>query len=266
MTLSSFLVFIFGVSIGSFLNCVIYWLEKEKRANLGGRSFCPFCGRRLNFFDLIPVLSFFLLRGKCRYCGAKISWQYPLVEVMTGIVFWQAFRFQPVMAGEFFLSRFLNLIYLWTVFSILIIVFVYDLKHYLIPTRLVYFGTLAVFLFKILDVKIIGSFKPLRAAGLGGLAAGLFFFLIWAISAGKWLGFGDVNLAFLVGAFVGPARLFLLLFSAFLIGAIIGLVFVFAGRKEIKSEIPFGPFLVMGTFIALFWGEKVAEWYFNLMI
>ncbi len=234
------IIFILGLLVGSFLNCIVYWLEKKKRKNLLGRSFCPHCSHPLGFFDLIPLLSFIFLRGKCRYCGRKISWHYPLVELLTGLVFLLIFNYYSAPGEVFFLI---------VVSSLLIIVFSYDLKHCLIPSKVVYLGIIITF------------FKFNLLSGLG---MALFFFLIWLVSKGKWMGFGDVELAFLIGLLLGWPNVLTALFSAFLIGAIMGLVLMIFEKKKLKSRLPFGPFLVTGAFIGLFFGERIINWYLSL--
>jgi len=255
-------IFLFGLAAGSFLNCVIYRLEVNK-SFLKGRSFCPHCKHQLNWQDLIPLLSFLILRGKCRYCQKPISFQYPLVELATGILFlcvWQA-------GGEP-LSFFFNS----TIASFLIIIFVYDLKHYIIPDRVIYPAIGIAFLYRAFEAlafnhwplgfEISSLINPLLAA----FGAAAFFLVIVLISRGRWMGVGDIKLAFLMGLILGWPNILAALFLAFFIGAIFGVALVIAGRKTLKSEVPFGPFLVTGTFIALFWGQEVINWYLNLFL
>jgi len=146
----SFFIFLFGLVVGSFLNCVIYRLETEQ-SFLKGRSFCPHCGYPLAWKDLIPLLSFLILKGKCRYCGEKISGQYPLVELATGTLF--------LLVAYYFLFP-LNVIhivktcYLLIVASFLIVIFVYDLKHYIIPDKVIYPAIVFVVLYQFFSFKI----------------------------------------------------------------------------------------------------------------
>ena len=126
---SSVIVFIFGLIVGSFLNCVVYRLEQDS-SFLGGRSFCPLCKHKLSWRDLIPVFSFLILKGKCRYCQQKISWQYPLVELVTGFLFFLVFHYTRYDIPY--------IVYGLIITAFLIIIFVYDLKHYLIPDKVIY--------------------------------------------------------------------------------------------------------------------------------
>ncbi len=262
-------VFFFGLTVGSFLNCVIYRLE-EGKSFLKGRSFCPHCKHQLSWQDLIPVLSFLILKGKCRYCKKPISWQYPIVEIATGLLFLLIFNFQ------FSISNYLNLIYYLIISTLLIVIFVYDFKHYVIPDKIIYLAiglALIYQLFGILNFghwdlfrnwKLeIGNLQPLLNPLTSAILASAFFLLIVLISHGRWMGMGDIKLAFLMGLFLSSSKILVALFLAFLVGAIIGVGLILSGKKTLKSEVPFGPFLVTGTFIALFWGENIIKWYLN---
>ena len=253
-------IFLLGLAAGSFLNCIIYRL-KTKESFLLKRSYCPHCKHKLSWPDLIPVLSFFILRGKCRYCGKKISWQYPLVELATGILFVLILNYEVGIMNYALLSfgSILNSLFLILTSCFLIIIFVYDLKHYIIPDKIVYPAIFISFLYNLLYSKshILNSIYS-------AVGASLFFLIIFLLSRGKWLGFGDVKLAFLIGLFLGFPNILVALFSAFFLGAIIGIGLILTGKKNLKSEVPFGPFLVTGTFLALFWGEELINWYLNL--
>ena len=282
------LVFVFGLCIGSFLNCVIYRLEAKK--GLGGRSFCPKCKKELAWQDLIPVFSFLFLKGKCRNCKQKISIQYPFVELATGIVFLLVFyklavipdprcclraglignpeyyHWIPAFAGMTekgvgITGAIINLGFWFYVVSVLIVIFVYDLKHYIIPDKVLLpaIGLTAVYI-------LFFNFSGLQGSLLAALAGFAFFFAIFFVSQGKWMGFGDVKLAILIGLLLGFPNTFAALFFAFFFGAIIGIISMIFGKKGLKSEIPFGPFLVLGTFAAEFWGEKLINWYLNFLL
>ena len=217
-----------------------------------GRSFCPNCKHILVWSDLIPVLSFFLLGRKCRYCQKPISWQYPLVEVATGLLFSLIFYSGASQSEE--------IAFRMVISCSLIVIFVYDLKHYLIPDKVVYPAIiLSVIWLAIFGENILSYFYS------AVLAAGFFLFFV-LISKGKWMGIGDIKLGFLMGLFLGWPGILTALFLAFLFGALIGLTLVFSGRKKISSEVPFGPFLVFGTFISLFWGKDIVNWYLNLFL
>lgn len=253
-------IFVFGLVVGSFLNCVIYRLEKEE-SFLFGRSYCPCCKKTLKAIDLIPILSFLILKGKCRYCQKKISWQYPFVELGSAFLF--VLVFQHFNLGlDFGLSPdFLGLVFSLAIFCFLIVVFVYDLKHFLIPDKIIYLAIALALIYNFFDFKnLLFNFLP---AALGGF---VFFLIIFLISQGKWLGFGDVKLVFLLGLFLGFPNILVALFLSFTIGAIIGIGLIILKRKKLKSEVPFAPFLVLGSLIAFFWGEKILNWYLSLIV
>ncbi len=257
ISIASYLfVFAFGLFIGSFLNCVIYRLEKKK-SFIRGRSFCPKCKHTLAYYDLIPILSFIVLKAKCRYCHKKISFQYLLVELATGFLFLLAFIFSSPDLGF--------MIYEWIIFSFLVLIFVFDLKHYIIPDKVVYPAIVVAILFIILNLYIVNH-KSIIGPLAAGLSASAFFLLIWLVSRGKWMGFGDVKLAFLMGLFLGWPNILVGLFLAFLMGSIVGLILIALKKKKMKSEVPFGPFLVLGTFVGLFWGEKIIHWYLSFLL
>ena len=264
-------VFAFGASVGSFLNSVIYRIDSGE-SFLFSRSYCPKCRHKLAWYDLIPIFSFIFLKGKCRYCHKKISLQYPMVEAATGLIFllifYLQFPFFPFFARfSLFSFQFLNLIYCLTISSLLIIVFVYDFKKYIILDSIIYsaiaisgiwYFVLAVFF------HAFGKFDLLNVV-CSAFGAFLFFFFLWFVSKGRWMGFGDVKLAFFMGMFLGSPKIFVALFSSFFLGAIIGLGLIIIGRKTLKSEIPFGPFLVTGLFIAMFFGKEIIDFYFKIL-
>lgn len=253
-----FSFFVLGLSVGSFLNCVIYRLETGQ-SFLKGRSFCPYCRHTLSWKDLIPVLSFLFLKGKCRYCHQKISFQYPLVELATGLIFVLVFHYS---IGNLQFAI-LNLI----ISCFLIVIFVFDLKHYLIPDKVIY-SAIAVSGIWYFVSGILGYYTKyeIRNTIYAAFGAAGFFFLIYLISKEKWLGLGDVNLAFLMGLFLGWPKILIALFFSFFIGAVVGLVLIALKKKTMKSEIPFAPFLVSGTFISLFFGQSIINWYLSFYL
>ncbi len=247
-------VFFFGLIVGSFLNCVIYRLE-EGKSFLKGRSFCPGCKHTLSWQDLIPLLSFLILKGKCRYCKKPISWQYPIVEIATGLLFLSIFNFQ---------FSIFNLI----IACFLIVIFVYDLEHYVIPDKIIYPAILVSGIWYLVSGIFFNTYTKYEILNTiySAFGAAAFFLAIVLISRGKWMGVGDIKLAFLMGLILGFPKILAALFLAFLVGAIIGVGLVVSQKKTLKSEVPFGPFLVTGTFIALFWGETIINWYLNFFL
>jgi len=292
-TMIPFFVFVFGLAVGSFLNVVIYRMParrslgeggEQRESVLKGRSYCPHCKHGLAWYDLIPLLSFLFLKGRCRYCPPsgdvpkghkqRISFQYPLVELATGLLFLGTF----LLIFPWF-PQVLNLLYLWAIASLLVVIFVYDLKHYIIPDKVIFpaiglaffWRVFEQFEFGILDLFRISNFEfgislPLVQSIVAGIGASLFFFAIYVFSKGRAMGFGDVKLAFFMGLFLGFPSILVALFVAFLFGGVLGLALILAKKKSMKSEVPFGPFLVLGTFVALFWGEHLLDWYLNMFL
>lgn len=257
------LVFILGLVIGSFLNVLIFRLHSGESA-ARGRSKCPHCGHVLAWTDLFPVLSFICLRRQCRYCQGKISWQYPLVELATGLLF--ALDFAMVASGignfpslDFQLSlsyqSFALLIRDWIVIAALIVIFVYDLRWLIIPDQVV-LPVLAI-------VVILNLIAGVPLAGMAiGFAVGLGFFgLQYAVSQGRWIGGGDLRLGALLGALLGWPIVAVALFIAYLAGAAVSLALIAQKKATAKSQVPLGVFLAPAAIVALFWGEKILTWY-----
>jgi len=267
------LFFILGTIFGSFLNVIICRL-KTGESIFKNRSHCPSCQKKLNWCELIPIISFVIQKGKCRNCGKKISWQYPLTELATGLVFLLILNFQ------FPISNFQTLIhtgFLLLISCFLVVLFVFDLKHYLVPDIIIYPAIVIAFLYNFQFSIFNFSARGGPALGwqsifnslifnylLAGLIAGAFFLLIVLVSRGKWMGMGDVKIGILMGLILGIPQIFVALFLAFLIGAVVSVVLLILKKKTLKSEIPFGPFLIGATFIALFWGEFLLNWYLGL--
>ncbi len=260
--------FFIGLAVGSFLNSVIYRLDLPARAS--ARSYCPYCKKTLSWFELIPLMSFILQKGKCRHCRKPISLQYPLVELATGILFvlcgWYFFGPGPTSLGLV-----ISTVFWLFVVSCLIIIFVYDLKHYIIPNQIVYSGIIIAFLyqlqFSIFNFQFSVNFQfPIFNYLLAGLIAGGFFFAIILISRGRWMGMGDVKLAVFMGLILGWPNILVALFGSFLIGAFVSVILIIFKKKTLKSEIPFGPFLAGATLIVIFWGNILINWYLNLFL
>ena len=254
------ILFTFGLAVGSFLNCLIYRLEIDSKPT--GRSFCPSCKHKLSWKDLIPLFSYLSLKGRCRYCGKKISFQYPLVEIATGILFLLVgINLNPVLALDH-----LRLVLTLAVFSLLVVVFVYDLRHFIIPNKIIYpviFVTLALLVSKSF---LASDYSLILNNIITGAIVFLSFLAIYLLSRGKGIGFGDVRYAFFMGLFLGFPEVLVGLFLSFVIGAIIGVTFIILGRKGRKDMIPFGPFLVFGTVTAYLYGSELINLYLDLIL
>jgi len=252
--LTLFLVFVFGTIIGSFLNVVIYRFNTGK--GLLGRSRCFSCHKKLSWYELIPILSFLFQKGRCISCKCKISWQYPLVEFLTGAVF-ALFFWKFFIKQAFFLTQ-INILFFFfylVIFSILLVIAVYDLRHAIIPNMLVYIFILLAFFVFVLDVTGAIS-NPFFTFSLNDILAPLvlfsFFGGLWFFSKGMWIGFGDAKLSVGIGFLLGWKASVIAFLISFWVGAIVGIYLLSLRRYSftMKSEIPFGPFLILGTFTA----------------
>lgn len=261
-------IFILGLNIGSFLNCISYRLFK-KQSFSKGRSYCPSCKHNLSFEDLIPLLSFLFLKGRCRYCKKSISLQYPLVEIATGLIFLLVYNFQaPDFSGFLIFNTegLFNFSYYLLISCFLIIIFIYDLEHYIILDKVIYPAILITGLWQLSSVLFFNTYSwqefltPVYVAFLSAL----FFFALVVLSRGKGMGVGDVKFAFFMGLFLSFPNILIALFLSFFLGAIVGGAMILFGKKTLKSEVPFAPFLVTGTFIAMFFGEYLMNLYQNI--
>ena len=263
------LFFIFGLAIGSFLNSVIYRLD-TRESIIKTRSHCPYCKKTLSWFELIPLMSFILQKGKCLKCKKKISWQYPLVELATGILFALVINFQFSIFNKFSIFNFqfsISLLFWLFVVSCLIVIFVCDLKHYIIPDQVIYPAILVAGIwYLVFGIFIRDTKYEILTTFLAALAAGAFFLAIVLVSKGKWMGVGDIKLALFMGLVLGWPKILVALFLAFLIGAFVSIILIILKKKTLKSEVPFGPFLAGGTIIAIFWGNVLINWYLGLII
>lgn len=260
---------IFGLIVGSFLNVVIFRLHSGKsflfrrRAFNSGRnsdrastselprSQCLSCGKQLQALDLIPVLSFIYLRGKCRYCKAKLSWQYPIVELATAIIFALI-----ISKFQFIFSNF----QLWfqLVFACLFIVIaVYDFKHYLILDKIVFPFAVMTLIYQILLNNIWWAL-------LGVVIISGFFAFQYLVSRGQWIGLGDVKFGIVLGLIFAQNSLWFLIFS-YVLGAVISLVLLAFVKQKLKSKVPFGTILGTSAIIFILWGDYLVKWYLGLI-
>ena len=244
------LIFIYGLLIGSFLNVCIYRIPREESIAFPS-SHCPNCGTSLKWYDLVPVFSFIVQRGKCRYCGEKISPQYPMIELLNAITY----LFIYLQFGAT-----LELFFYAIIFSLLIIITIIDLQHMIIPDILVILILVASIIYKILSFLLYNN--PLYLLNsIGGLVlSGLLFTLIIVLSKGG-MGGGDVTLIASLGFILGIKKIFLTIFLSFILGAIISIFLLITKIKNRKDPIPFGPFIVLGFSIVVFWGVQLLNLY-----
>ncbi|MES2023138.1 MAG: prepilin peptidase [Patescibacteria group bacterium] len=248
--LLTFIFLILGLIIGSFLNVVI--LRYGTHKNLGGRSACMSCQNKLRWYELIPLASFVALKGRCAHCKTKISAQYFLVELIMGLIFAGLFlKFLNLFTGDILIFAFTYAFYAM-MFSLLIVIAVYDLRHKIIPDTLaLVFGVLAFVGMFFFGGYGVHMHMPTMLEFLSGFIIALPFALIWLFSNGAWMGLGDAKLLLGLGWLLGISRVLSGVVIAFWSGAIIGLVLLaFSKKYGMKSEIPFAPFLVLGAVIA----------------
>ena len=256
-------IFIFGMIFGSFLNVILYRYNSGR--STGGRSACLSCGKHLAWHELIPAISFFIQKGKCRGCGSKISIQYPLVELGTGLLFILSYYYLGALHNFDNIWEILKFALLLDVMCFSVLIFTYDLKHKIIPDTFSIPLAVAALILLLISNPLSHFGTTL---GILDLAAGpilfIFFFLFWWLSKGRAMGLGDAKLALTTGWLLGAKLALSGLFLAFIIGAIVGLFFMLISRLKVitnsvtmKSEIPFAPFLILGTLIILFSGIDI---------
>lgn len=250
-TIIAYLLFFLGLSIGSFLNVLIYRLPNGLR--LAGRSICPHCKKKIAWHDNIPLLSFVLLRGKCRQCRSPIGWQYPAVELATGVLFVLVFLLLGIKNQELRIMDLVTLGYYLFIISALIAIFFADLRYGIIPDKIVY----PLIVLSLVYLLLI-HYSLFITHFLSAFGAFAFLLLLFLITRGRGMGFGDVKLAFLIGLFLGFPKIVIVLYVAFLTGAAVSLILVLWGKKKFSGgTIPFGPFLVFGAFVAFFAGKEL---------
>lgn len=245
---SFFVAFIFGTIIGSFLNVVILRFKTGKISK--GRSICFSCGKSLGPLELIPVVSFLVLRGKCKGCRSKISFQYPLVEFITGILFALVALFSYSIQEFLLISA---------IFSVLVVISVYDIKHKIIPDSLAILFALLSLLSLLFDHSVMFWSQATITHLLAGPVLFLPFFTIWLFSRGEWMGLGDAKLAvgigFLLGIVNGISAIIIGIWAGALWSVSVMLSQVISKKKRalsMKSEIPLAPFLIIGTILVYF--------------
>lgn len=248
------LVIIYGLLIGSFLNVLIYRIPREESIAFPG-SHCPECDHKLRWYDNIPVVSYLTLRGKCRYCGVQISAQYPLIESLNAIVY---------VVLYIFFGWSIDFVAFALIASVLIAIAGIDLKEQIIPDSLVLSVLVIEVLHKTLNYFINGASPRLADSLLGLVIAGGIFLLIVIVSKGG-MGGGDVTLIGALGFVLGVKGILLTIFFSFILGAIISIFLLASGLKTRKDPIPFGPFIILGFFIVLLWGNGIISWYFDIL-
>ncbi len=253
------LVIILGLSIGSFLNVAVFRI-RNKMPISRGRSKCMSCAAPIGVKDLIPVVSYLRLKGRCRGCEDVIPIQYPLVEIATAFLFvlfyhkWNPYGFFDV---AYLAETVLPLIIRdWVFVGFLITIFVYDLKHMLILDRI----TIPAMIFALMAGIWIGD-PAISSLLLGGLVLGGFFYVQFIVSKGTWVGGGDIRMGVLMGFMLGLTQGLVALFLAYVFGAVIGVFLLQKKKVKRKSAIAFGTFLSFSTTVVLLVGPQILSWY-----
>lgn len=245
-----------GAALGSFLNAMV-WRLRSGTSIVHGRSQCPVCGHVLLWYDLVPLVSFFLLRGRCRHCKKKISWRYPAVEVWMGVLF---AGIASLHATERITDIAGFLLFCFVVW-ILTIIFVYDFLYQEIPDSITLPAIAVLMLFFIFEY----SADALANRAIGMMVGGGFFLLQYLVSRGKWIGGGDIRLGVLMGILLGWPNILVAFFLSYVSGAIIGGLLLLTKKKTMKSELPFGIFLAPSTLTAMVWGHEMVRWYVHFL-
>lgn len=230
-----------GLCIGSFANVVIDRLPAGDSIWFG-RSRCDGCKRTLRWFELVPVLSFLMQFGRCRRCNIRLSWQYPAVEA--------AFGFLSILLFQRFVEQPIHLVGFGTVAFALIVLLVTDFKYMILPDEVILLGIHGALLLFGSGASGFSNLLPAIVAALVGFDL---FAFIWYVSGGKAMGLGDAKLAVLIGLLTGYPGAVFAYYTAFLTGAVAGVILILRHRKRMKSRIAFGPFLIFGTVVAMVW-------------
>src|SRR3989339_883170 len=284
-----FFSFLVGAAAGSFINVLVYRLNPEKGYDssaikeISGRSYCDSCKKTLRWFELLPIFSFLIQRGRCWRCKANIAFEYSLVELISGVVFtlifWrlEQFLFFKTLANDWVFFATVGL--WWLIFACILAICVFDFKYYLIPDFLLYFlagsgAILQVFYFFVFDFflkteklnqlyfsgelyYLLGSENRFFGLGIGILVALSVFGLAYFLSFGRGMGLGDVFLAFGLSLALSWPDILVLIFLSFLIGSSLSLFLIFFRRKGMKDIVPFAPFLGFGLLTLFLFGDKI---------
>lgn len=245
------LIFLLGISLGSFLNALIWRIYKNK--SLLERSMCTHCNEQILWYDNIPVLSFLALRGACRNCKENIPTSYPLVEVWMGCVF--------VFITLFFYGNPLLIVRDAAIVFLLTATFLYDLKYGLILDRFTTIPAIVLFI----AFAALGTNSVLNMV-IGVLIGSGFFLFQYLVSEGKWIGGGDIRLGAFMGVVLSWPLILIGLFLAYILGAFVSIVLIALKKKSLASKTPFGTYLTVATFVAMYWGADIIVWYLNLTL
>lgn len=249
------IIFCLGLSLGSFINSWV-WRTRENLGLTRSRSMCPRCRLVVRWYDNIPLLSFVNLRGRCRNCERRIIWQYPAVELWSGLMFLAVTLFYNL--GPWVFSA--ALVRDWLILIFLTFIFIYDLQY----RQILNFPTVLPSVLLFLAALGFG-WQTVLAMVYGASVGAGFFLAMYLVSKGAWIGGGDVRLGLFMGVILGWPKILVALFFAYIMGAVVSLILILLKKKNFKSETPFGTYLVIGTIVAMFGGEAIISWYLGLL-
>lgn len=239
----TFLIFALGAAVGSFLNVLIDRIPKGEDI-VWKPSHCDYCKKNLRWYELIPIVSYTLQRGRCLRCRKRLSMQYPLIELVTALGFVWLFP---------------NILHL-AIYSAMLVLFVIDWKHMILPD---------VLLWIVLAVGVLLGIPLPSALRINHILAGVFsatgFLVLWLVTRGRGLGFGDVKLVGVLGLLLGYPATIISLYVAFLTGALYGVILMIISHANMKSRIAFGPFLIVGTLVGFLWADAIWEWWVRIL-
>jgi prepilin signal peptidase PulO-like enzyme (type II secretory pathway) len=251
--------FVLGAALGSFVNMLTYRTalqykitRNKKQGTNKGRSYCDFCGRQLEWWENVPIISWVFLKGKSRCCSNPLPWQYPVVELVMGVLAAGGFLLLKETMGinEIFLGQ---MGFYLAIITLLMFLLVFDLKYMILPD----FGV-----FILIGLALIGvvfdekNIIPYLLSALGGF---LFLGGLHWLTKGKGMGFGDAKLAIFMGLFLGWPKILVAFYVAFILGAAVGILLVLSRKAGRRSQIAFGPFLILGVGVAWVWGEEIVK-------
>ena len=281
-------ILLLGLCFGSFVNALVWRLHAQAALGQGkvegkgskvgkpksiitlqglsivkGRSMCSKCHHPLSALDLVPVLSWLFLRGKCRYCHAPIE-DSPIVEIVTACLFLVSYSFWPYPFDGEGIAVFIP----WLVILVgLVALAVYDLRWMLLPDRIVRPLTIFTFVALVLRAILYGPMSLVWHSILGALVVSGIFYFLFQVSKGRWIGGGDVKLGLVLGLIVGgPVKALLLIFVASCLATIMTIPLMLLGKAKLSSKLPFGPFLILATFIVFLFGNDMINWYQSLFL
>lgn len=268
----AFAVAVLGLAVGSFVNALVWRLHEQtkKKSKFSktelsitkGRSLCVHCGHHLGVKDLLPVISWCLLKGKCRYCHKPISWQYPLVELATALLFAVSYLAWPSSLTTGLQT--LEFVAFLAFATLAVALSLNDVKWMLLPNRLVYpLGLVAGALAVLASIRV-ESLSPLISGVVGSIGLGGLFYLLYQISKGSWIGGGDVRLGFTIGLALGWQRTLLSITISAYLALVLVLVLLLMGKYHKRMRLPFGPFLLLGALLTSLWGQRVVDWYLKI--